>query len=125
VRLIEFWATWCRACRANLPVLSDLAKQYEDQGLVIVGISIDQDLPDLQQFLTRQPLPFAVGWAPHDQVLALFADAIPTMVLVGPDGVVRMVHTGSVPVTEIKEQVTALLSQAPRAPTPVAEPTKP
>jgi thiol-disulfide isomerase/thioredoxin len=116
--LIEFWATWCRACRANLPVLNNLAQQYKDQGLVIVGISIDQDLPDLQQFLTQQPLPFAVGWAPHDQVLDLFADAIPTMVLVGPDGVVRMVHTGSVPVAEIKEQVTALLTQAPRARTP-------
>ena len=46
VFLVEFWATWCPACRASMPHLSELQKKYEDEGLVVVGISIEED-PDV------------------------------------------------------------------------------
>ncbi len=46
VFLVEFWATWCPSCRASMPHLSELQKKYEDEGLVVVGISIEED-PDV------------------------------------------------------------------------------
>ena len=45
VFLVEFWATWCPSCRASMPHLSQLQKKYEDEGLVLVGISIEE--PDV------------------------------------------------------------------------------
>src|SRR5215470_13115740 len=41
--LVNFWATWCEPCRAEYPLLNDLAKEYAPKGLQVVGVSLDQD----------------------------------------------------------------------------------
>jgi thiol-disulfide isomerase/thioredoxin len=41
--LVNFWATWCEPCRDEYPVLNELARKYAPQGLVVVGISLDDD----------------------------------------------------------------------------------
>ena len=40
--IIDFWATWCPPCRAEIPGFVKLYEQYKDKGLLIVGISLDQ-----------------------------------------------------------------------------------
>src|SRR5271155_148455 len=42
VVVVDFWATWCPPCRAEIPHLISLQDKYKEQGLVIVGISLDQ-----------------------------------------------------------------------------------
>ncbi len=42
VFLVEFWATWCPSCRASIPHLTELQEKYGDNGLVVVGISIEE-----------------------------------------------------------------------------------
>jgi thiol-disulfide isomerase/thioredoxin len=44
--VVNFWATWCEPCRSEFPMLVELAKQYAPQGLVVIGVSLD-DNPDL------------------------------------------------------------------------------
>jgi len=41
--LVTFWATWCEPCRAEFPMLNELAKQYAPQGLKVVGVNLDDD----------------------------------------------------------------------------------
>src|SRR5277367_5437168 len=41
--LVTFWATWCEPCRAEYPMLNELAKQYAPQGLKVVGVNLDDD----------------------------------------------------------------------------------
>lgn len=41
--LVAFWATWCEPCRDEFPMLNELAKQYEPQGLKVIGVNLDQD----------------------------------------------------------------------------------
>jgi thiol-disulfide isomerase/thioredoxin len=41
--LITFWATWCEPCRAEYPMLNELAKQYAPRGLKVVGVNLDDD----------------------------------------------------------------------------------
>ncbi len=53
--LVTFWATWCEPCRDEFPMLNELAKQYESNGLKVVGINLDQDgdLILMRRFLAR------------------------------------------------------------------------
>lgn len=41
--MVTFWATWCVPCRNEYPMIVSLAKQYEHQGLAVVGVSLDED----------------------------------------------------------------------------------
>src|SRR4030095_13932645 len=47
--LIEFWATWCGPCRQSIPHLNALYKKYKDKGLVIVGVT-DEDNVTIRRF---------------------------------------------------------------------------
>jgi thiol-disulfide isomerase/thioredoxin len=51
--VVTFWATWCGPCRDEFPMIAALAKEYESQGLVTVGVSLDEDadLPLARKFL--------------------------------------------------------------------------
>ncbi|HEX4003286.1 MAG TPA: TlpA family protein disulfide reductase [Candidatus Acidoferrales bacterium] len=51
--LVTFWATWCGPCRDEYPMIVSLAKEYGPQGLVVIGVSLDEDadLPLARKFL--------------------------------------------------------------------------
>jgi thiol-disulfide isomerase/thioredoxin len=53
--LVTFWATWCEPCRYEFPLLVELAKQYEPQGLAVFGVSLDDDadMNLVRHFLTQ------------------------------------------------------------------------
>ncbi|MEE8153466.1 MAG: redoxin domain-containing protein [Phycisphaerales bacterium] len=52
VYVIEFWATWCAPCRKSIPHLTELQEQYEDAGLVIIGIS-DEEAGKVRPFVDK------------------------------------------------------------------------
>ena len=51
--VVTFWATWCGPCRDEFPMITELAKEYGPQGLVVVGVSLDEDsdMPLVRKFL--------------------------------------------------------------------------
>ena len=52
VVIIEFWATWCGPCREEIPLLNQLYREYRDQGVVVIGISLDRKDPQgVRKFL--------------------------------------------------------------------------
>jgi thiol-disulfide isomerase/thioredoxin len=53
VTIIELWAQWCGPCRQVFPHLSRIYSQRKDKGLVVVGISVDDD-PGLAAFFEQQ-----------------------------------------------------------------------
>lgn len=50
VYVVEFWATWCAPCQESIPHLTELQKKYKDKGLIIIGISTEEEAP-VQKFL--------------------------------------------------------------------------
>lgn len=91
VVLIDFWATWCGPCIREMPNIFANYAKYNQVGFEVIAISLDDDLDDLRGFLTKETPPWQVIADRHPQnpesMSAKFGiRAIPTLLLVGPDG---------------------------------------
>ncbi len=90
VVLVDFWATWCGPCVAELPNVLAAYNDYHDQGFEIIGISLDDDKAKLEQFVKTRKMPWpqyfdGKGWE-NDLAQKYGIDSIPATFLVGPDG---------------------------------------
>ena len=62
--VIDFWATWCMPCRAAMPHLDRIQTQFRDQGLVVIGLSVD-DVPaqEVRRYAEKLGLRFRLAMA--------------------------------------------------------------
>jgi len=51
VVILDFWASWCAPCVTTAPVLEELCKHFQDDGVILVGVTIDRRVEDARQFL--------------------------------------------------------------------------
>ena len=95
VVLLNFWASWCMPCRMEMPELEALWTRYQDQGFVILAVSVDADVRDAKAFLDDVPVSFPVGW---DETGAAGNDyrvsTLPRTILVDREGRVRGRYDG-------------------------------
>ncbi|GAB4304982.1 MAG: hypothetical protein Kow0097_02730 [Candidatus Bipolaricaulota bacterium] len=93
VVLVDFWATWCGPCMAELPGLLNLYAAYRDEGLEIVGLSLDTSERDLRAVLASPGIPWPVAFEGRswDNSLAQLYRVyqIPTSYLLDREGVIR------------------------------------
>ncbi len=82
--VVHFWASWCEACKKQLPALRQLQERYAARGLATLGLSLDQDGAAWQTVLKRLNLPWPQGR------LAVSAEAgvssVPAYWLLDPTG---------------------------------------
>ncbi|MBZ5539106.1 MAG: TlpA family protein disulfide reductase [Acidobacteriia bacterium] len=95
VVLLNFWATWCKPCRAEIPDLIDLQTKYAGK-LQIVGLSVDDDAPgDVQKFVQEFGINYPVALAPPGlRELYGGIPALPTSFVLDTEGRVVQKHTG-------------------------------
>ena len=88
--LVNFWATWCRPCRAEIPFLVELSKKYGSSGLEIVGISMDEGEKGRAQvapFVKQRNVPYLILFG--DEAVAAAYDGVPILpqtFFIGRDG---------------------------------------
>jgi thiol-disulfide isomerase/thioredoxin len=95
--LIDFWATWCGPCKAEIPNILANYTKYHDAGFEVLAVSIDKDLEALASFTSEENPPWTVVADRHPynkkSMGAKFGiRSIPAFVLVGRDGRVAAIH---------------------------------
>ncbi len=91
--VLNFWATWCPPCVAELPLLDRFYREQSTRGWQVVGLAVDR-LEPVQGFLKKRPLSFPVALAGTGGValgksLGNLSGGLPFSVVFGADGVVR------------------------------------
>jgi peroxiredoxin len=98
VVLIDFWATWCVPCEAELPHLESLYKQYKDKGFVVLGIAMDgpETIAQVGPFARRYDLSFPVLLDEETKVVGVYNPkrTAPLSVLVDRKGQIARVRSG-------------------------------
>ena len=95
VVLLNFWATWCGPCRAEIPDLIELQQKYKDQ-LQIIGLTVDEDDPSLvKRVVAKTRINYPVAMAPAElRVQYGGIAALPTSFLLDTQGRVVQKHEG-------------------------------
>jgi len=96
VILVNFWATWCPPCRAEIPEFIEAYAELKDRGLEILGFSVD-DLPeaDLKAFVVKNKMNYPVALVGQDIVSAFRpGQYIPTSIFIDRNGRLRYKHVG-------------------------------
>lgn len=116
VVLIDFWATWCGPCVAELPNVKQAYEKYHAQGFEVIGISLDDDLGTLTRFIEENEIPWVTllhtdsqAGADEESVADFYGiSAIPTVILIGRDGkVVSLMARGEELARLLEEQFPA------------------
>ena len=113
VQLINFWATWCPPCNAEIPGLIELQKRHEKDGLIVVGISLDQEGPEVvRQFVTAKKINYPIAMA-DGGVESAFGkfDGIPTTFIVDRHGMIRAMDIGYASAQEFENRVKPYLAE--------------
>lgn len=114
VLYVDFWASWCSSCLQSFPFLNQLAHEFGDQGLHIVGVNLDEQIDDAHAFLAHHPSKFTITNRGGEQCAKSFnVEAMPTSYLIDRHGVIRYIHQGfrEGETDELKLQITKLLTE--------------
>jgi len=111
VLILDFWATWCAPCRVEIPHFVELQKQYGDKGLTIIGVSLDEQGPEVvKKFVKRLGVnyPIVIGDAKVAEAYGGI-DAIPTTFVIDRQGRIVSRHMGYDDKTVFEKEIQSLL----------------
>lgn len=117
VVLVNFWATWCIPCRAEIPDLIKRQRQYRKNGLRIIGITYPpEELSEIRRFRQALKINYRVAIGTKaTKALFTASETLPMTFVVDRNGMVREVIEGVMYSDEFEEKVKPLLSPEPPA----------
>lgn len=112
VVVVDFWASWCRPCRAIMPTLSSLHTEHHDEGLTVLGVA-REPTSRIMRVLEHSPVSYTVARDTGGTLARYGVRAIPTVVVIDRRGLVREVFVGvdGDDLGRIERLVTTLLAE--------------
>ncbi len=113
VVMVNFWATWCPTCKAEMPQWQKFYDAYKDKGFELIAMSIDDDEKALRTVSKERGYTFPVAWRYDDKTDDNFGDVIgtPTLYIVDRNGKVAWTKRGRVTPEQLAEVVEPLLKK--------------
>jgi thiol-disulfide isomerase/thioredoxin len=111
VVLLNFWATWCGPCKAEIPGFVEIQEKYKDK-LVIVGFSVDDTAEKAREYAAQYKMnyPILLGEGREDVQDAYGPIwGIPASFIISKDGKVCRKHLGIAPKAQFEKEVVALM----------------
>lgn len=114
VVVVNFWASWCPPCKSEMPAIQSVAAAYPTEELTILGINstIQDDLADVQAFVTEHKLSFPILLDTTGEVSRMYqVQALPTTFFIDQHGVIQKVIYGG-PLSEalIRAEIDRLIA---------------
>ncbi|HWS23935.1 MAG TPA: TlpA disulfide reductase family protein [Anaerolineales bacterium] len=113
VIVLNFWASWCPPCKAEMPALQAASIEFANQDVVILGVNAtSQDsLADATQFIKENGITFPILLDSNGQINADFqVNSLPTTFFIGQDGKIKQIIVGGpISETSLRTQIEALI----------------
>lgn len=110
--IVNFWATWCPPCVAETPSLEALHRALGKRGLVVLGISVDEDRQAVEKFVADQGVTYPVLLDPKAETPRRYGTRkYPESFLLGADGRIRQKYVGPINWTDqhVRAEIEKLL----------------
>ncbi len=113
--VLDFWATWCAPCMQTMPLVEQAMEQFDSDKVSLVSVNLQESVQQIQPVLERYDLDLTVALDTDGVAAARYeARAIPQLVIVGNDGVVKQLYVGggSKVVNQMTTAIQNMLDQA-------------
>lgn len=111
VVLVNYWGTWCPPCRQETPGLVRLANEYRGKGVEVAGISLDEDLTAVREFVAEYHISYPILLPSNAENLTTTIESIPVSLLYDRQGRVAKRYVGAVSEATFKRDVEQLLAE--------------
>lgn len=94
--MLNFWATYCKPCEAEMPFMEDLYEDYKDKGIEIVAVNLDANKLVVDRFIDKFDLTFPTPYDNKNEVMDLYkVGPIPSTFFINPDGEIEDIVEGA------------------------------
>ena len=110
VILLNVWATWCGPCQLEIPELVETYAKYKDQGVVVLGVSLDDTAEMLREYAPKKQMnyPLLLMQDDFDEAYGPII-GVPITFFIGRDGTIARRHFGPVSKEQVDQEIKALL----------------
>lgn len=114
VVLLNFWATWCVPCKAEIPWFQEFDKKFKDQGFAVLGVSMDEEGFDVvKPYVTERKIAYRQVIA-TEEMSTMYGgiDSLPTTFILDREGKIAAIHSGLVSKATYQKEIEDILNGA-------------
>jgi cytochrome c biogenesis protein CcmG/thiol:disulfide interchange protein DsbE len=112
VVVVNFWASWCSPCRDEAPALERVWREYEDKGVVFVGVNVNDITAKATAFIEEFNITYPNGPDPYDRISrAYHTTGVPETFLIAKDGRLAKWYRGPITEAGLRAVLEELLQQ--------------
>lgn len=109
--VLNFWATYCQPCLAEMPALQRQYERYKEQGIVVLGVNTGESAATVSGYIRRLEVNYPIVLDPGYQVVKQYqVGPIPHTLFIYPDGKVKNIIIGEMTEDMIEKNMRELLS---------------